>query len=103
MYRNETPQTPGVHLVLFADDACLYEYATDCKEGFVLRKLQRGLGSMETWCERWNIKINEEQTQGIYFSRRCGPPESHLTLNERNIPFVICVKYIGVIFDRRIT
>jgi hypothetical protein len=27
----ETPQTPGVHLVLFTGDTCLYEYPTDRK------------------------------------------------------------------------
>jgi hypothetical protein len=58
-----SPQTCGVQLALFADDTSLY--ASDRKEGFVVRKLQRGLSSMETWCERWNIKINEEKTQGI--------------------------------------
>jgi hypothetical protein len=50
-----TPQTSGVYLGLFADDTC--KYATDRKEGYVLRKLQRGLSAIETWCERWNIKI----------------------------------------------
>jgi hypothetical protein len=30
-------------------------------------------------------------------------PESLLTLNGRNIPFVNNVKYLGVIFDKRIT
>jgi hypothetical protein len=43
---------------------------------------------METWCEHWNIKINEDKTQGIYFSRSRRPTVSHLTLNGRNIPFV---------------
>jgi hypothetical protein len=47
---NDTPQTPGVYLALFADDTCLY--ATDRKEGYVHRKLQRGLNAIETWCER---------------------------------------------------
>jgi len=28
---------------------------TDSKEGYVLRKLQCRLISMESWCERWNI------------------------------------------------
>jgi hypothetical protein len=37
MYINNTPQAIGVHLALFADDTCLY--ATDHKEGYVLRKL----------------------------------------------------------------
>jgi hypothetical protein len=52
---------------------------------------------METWCERWNIKINEDKTRGIYFSRSRRPPESHL------IPFVNSVKYLSVIFDKRVT
>jgi hypothetical protein len=72
-------------------------------EGFVVRKLQRGLSSIETWCESWNIKINEDKTQGIYFSRSHRPPESHLTLNLRNIPFVSSVKYLGAIFDKIVT
>jgi hypothetical protein len=59
--------------------------------------------SMETWCERCNIKINEDKTRGIYFSRSRRPPESHLTLNGWDISFVNSAKYIGVIFDRKIT
>jgi hypothetical protein len=45
-YVNDVLQTPGVYLALLADDTRLY--ATDRKEGFVLRKLQRSLSSMET-------------------------------------------------------
>jgi hypothetical protein len=53
LYINDTPRTPGVHLELFADDTCIY--ATDSKESYVLRKLQRGINAMEEWCEKWNI------------------------------------------------
>jgi hypothetical protein len=63
MYINDTPQTTGVHLALFADDTCLY--ATEREEGYVLRKLQRGINSMAEWSKRWNIKINEDKTQVI--------------------------------------
>jgi hypothetical protein len=56
MYTNDASQTPGVYLVLFVKDTCLY--ATDRKEDFVVRKFQRRFSSMETWCERWNIIIN---------------------------------------------
>jgi hypothetical protein len=41
LYINDAPQTHGVHMALFVDDACLY--ATDLKEGSIVRKLQRGL------------------------------------------------------------
>jgi hypothetical protein len=41
MYINNTLQTTGVHLPLFADDTCLY--ATERKGGYVLKKSQSGL------------------------------------------------------------
>jgi hypothetical protein len=100
VYINDAPQSPGVYLDLCADETCLY--ATDQKEIFVVRKFQRG-SSMQTWCESWNIKINEVKTQGIYFSRSRRPPQCHRTLNGRDIPFVNSVKYLGVIFDERVS
>jgi hypothetical protein len=87
LYVNDTHQTIGVNFALFADDACLH--ATERKEGYGLRKLQRGLKSMAAWCERWNIKINEENTRATYFYNQIGPSESLLTLNAYNIPFLI--------------
>jgi hypothetical protein len=69
----------------------------------LLRKLQRGLSASKTWCARWNIKIDEDKTQAIYFCYGLRPPEAHLTLSGRNIRFVNHVKYLGVIFDNRIT
>jgi hypothetical protein len=58
---------------------------------------------MVAWCERWNIKINEEKIRVIYFTHRNRPPDSPLTFNGQNIPFVNSVKYLGVIFDKRMT
>jgi hypothetical protein len=51
----------------------------------------------------WNITINEDKMLAIYFSHRIWLPESLLKLNGQNIPFVNNVKYLGVIFDRKIT
>jgi hypothetical protein len=76
----------------------IYVYETDCKESYVLRKLRRGLSAIETGCER-----NEDKTQTIYFFHTLRPPEAHLTLNGRNIPFVNYAKYLSVIVDNRIT
>jgi hypothetical protein len=45
-----------------ADDTCIY--ATDRKEGYVLRKLQRGLSAIGTWCEHGHIKFYEGKTLG---------------------------------------
>jgi hypothetical protein len=100
VYVNDTPQTPDVYLGLFADDTCIY--ATERKEGYILRNLQWGLSAIETWCECWNLKINEHKAQAIYFSHRLRSLEAHLTLNGQNIPFINHVKYLGVILDKRI-
>jgi hypothetical protein len=62
---NNTPQTPGVYLGLFADD--MYIDATDYKENYVLRKLPQCRKAFETWCERWNIKSNEDSNH-LFFS-----------------------------------
>jgi hypothetical protein len=78
-------------------------YTTDRKEGNVLRKLQHGLTSVGSWCERWTIKFNEGKNQAIYFSRVRRLPETSLILNGRNIPFVDHTKYLGVSVDRKIT
>jgi hypothetical protein len=101
MYLNDTPKTTGgVYLTLFADDTCLY--ATEHKEDYVLRKLQRGRNTMAEYSKRWNIMINEEKTQAFYFLHRIRLPESLLTLNGWNISFVNNVKYLGVMFYSKI-
>jgi retron-type reverse transcriptase len=64
MYVNDIPQAIGVHLALFADDTCLY--VTERKEGYVLRKLQRGLNSVEEWFKLWDIKIDVDEIQAIF-------------------------------------
>jgi hypothetical protein len=98
---NSAPQTHGVHLALVADDTSLY--VTDRMEGFVVSNLQRGLISVDTWCERRYIKTNQDKTRGFYFFRRRRPPQCHFTLNGRHIPFVNSVKYLGVIFVKKVS
>jgi hypothetical protein len=71
LFINDAPLVPGIHLALFADYTCIY--ATEKHERRVLCKLQRGLTTVKSCCERWNIKINEGKSEAIYFSRR---PES---------------------------
>jgi hypothetical protein len=90
IYLNDTPQTPGVYIGLFADGTCLY--ATDPKEGCVHRSLQQGLSAIETRCERWHIKSNEDKMQAIYFSHRLRPCGAHFILNGQSMPFISHIK-----------
>jgi hypothetical protein len=58
---------------------------------------------MVAWYECWNIKINEDKTQAIYFTHKNRPPGSHIMLNGWNIQLVNSVKYLGVTLDKRMT
>jgi hypothetical protein len=89
-----------VQLGLFADDTCIH--ATDREGIYVFRKLQRGLSDVETWYERWKVKINEYKTQAIYFSHILRPPDPPLTLTVLKIPFISHVNYLGSIFDKKL-
>jgi hypothetical protein len=53
------------------------------------------------WILIYYFRRNSART--VYFSHTFLPLEVHLTLNGRSIPFVIHVKYLGVIFDNRVT
>jgi hypothetical protein len=101
LYINDAAAAPGTHLALFTDDTRIY--ATEKHERHVLYKLQRGLNAVNSWCERWNVKNNEEKTQAIYFSRKLRVPDDVLQLNGRYILIVNSVTYLGVTFDRRMT
>jgi hypothetical protein len=50
----------------------------------------------------WNIKINDEKTRAIYFCHQIRLPEATLTLNGRSILFANSVKYLGLIFYKKI-
>jgi hypothetical protein len=58
--------------------------------------LQGSTSSMECW----NIKINVDKTQAIYFSDGSGLVEVQLILNTKSILFVNNEKYLNVMFDR---
>jgi hypothetical protein len=61
---------------------------TEKHERHVLCKLPRGITAVNSWCERWNIKINERKIQAIYFSRILRVPDDILELSGGDIPFV---------------
>jgi hypothetical protein len=68
LYINDALVPSGAHLALIADYTCIR--ATEQHERRVLSKFQCGLTAVGSWCQRSNIKINEDKTQAIYFSRR---------------------------------
>jgi hypothetical protein len=56
---------------------------------------------MAAWCESWKIKTSLRQDSSDLLTHQNRPPNSLLTLNERNIPFVNSVKHLGAISVKR--
>jgi hypothetical protein len=73
-YINDTPQTNDVNLVLFVDDTSLY--ATKCKEGHILRKLQRVLSSWWPGVSARTLKL---------MKNRLGQSTSPIELNQLSL------------------
>jgi hypothetical protein len=76
---NDALAAPVAHLALFAADTSIY--ATEEQKRRVLRKLQRSLTAVNYWCEGLNIKINEGESNAIYFSRRLSVSDEVLQIN----------------------
>jgi hypothetical protein len=76
VYKRYPHQTPGVHVALFSVET--YLYATDRKEGYVLRKPQCGL-RWSTRYGRWDMKINVAVTQvgPVLFSTQHHAKKAH--------------------------
>jgi hypothetical protein len=87
LYIHDAPQILGVYLSLFAGDTCIY--AADRKEGYVLRKLQRGLSAVGTWFERWNVKMNEDKTNSVYYLVLLITSQHDRT--ENTVPLLLCL------------
>jgi hypothetical protein len=49
------------------------------------------------------FKINENKTRVVTITHQLKPTDAHFTLNRRNITFVSHVKYLGVLFDKKVT
>jgi hypothetical protein len=62
IYVNHPPQSQRIHLALFADDTCLY--ATDRKEGFIIRKLQRASAQLRPGVSAGTSKLMRPRHRG---------------------------------------
>jgi hypothetical protein len=68
--------------------------------------LQRGLVKIQKFFNDWKIKINSEKTQSIFFTTKrkaVNLPSSRISLKGNTVEWSNVVKYLGVMFDKRLT
>ena len=68
------------------------------------RQLQQGLNNLQLWADQNGFKFSETKTVCVHFcTSRKLHPDPLLKLNNTPIPVVKQVKFLGVIFDHKLT
>ena len=90
-------------------DGCLYvDDLIACSKGInmnlVERQLQRCIGNLQVWADENGFKFSETKTVCVHFCQKHRlHPDPVLYLNGKQLPIVTEVKYLGVLFDCKLT
>ena len=92
----------GVHGLAFADD-----YAVICSKSTAVeacRKIQETIDAAAAWASARGFKFSPEKTKAIRFCRLRRREEiPTLFLNGSILPYEDSIKYLGIIFDQKLT
>ena len=87
---------------LFADDTMLQVHGKSVK--LLVTKMQRALDSLQGWCDQWGFKISTSKTVAVLFTHHLTDECAvNLSLNGQPLAVEKSAKFLGVVFDRRLT
>lgn len=104
IFTSDFPYLQNCIASIFADDTAILNsdvYADD-----IISSLESSLITVEKYFSKWNIRLNGEKTQAIYFTRKrkdCFIPQRKIRSGNNELLWEEKVKYLGVILDTRIT
>ena len=87
---------------IFADDCSIWKSGKNLKHN--AHALQEYFDKFRDWCNLWGFKISETKTTAIIFTRkRDQEKEIEIKIGNKQIKFEKEVKFLGVIFDQKLT
>lgn len=100
---NDFPTTfdPSLKTSLFADDSAIWKTGRNLQQ--INSKLQEALNDITHWCKKWGFCINAKKSFCITFTRRSLNNDSVLKVNKEPIENKQHGKFLGVVFDSRLT
>ncbi|XP_063416816.1 uncharacterized protein LOC134699058 [Mytilus trossulus] len=84
----------------FADDSAMWYRGGNIKH--LTKKMQETLNNISAWSKKWGFKISKTKTIGVIFGDR-HVYSVNLMLDNEPIKFQNHVKFLGLIFDRKLT
>ena len=87
---------------LFVDDLAVWYSASSAR--LVSRQLQLAVSRLERWSAENGLRFSTMKTVAVHFCRRrCPDPDLGIRLYRQSIPTKPSAKFLGVVFDRRLT
>ena len=91
-----------VHSALYVDDLVIYYSSSHLPS--LERKLQLAINRITSWTQRHGFSLSAEKTVAVHFHRRRGiAQEPMLSLLGRPMRFSTSARFLGMIFDQRLT
>ena len=101
---NELEKTlaKATNLSQFADDGCIWASGKHLSD--TIKKIQNTLDRVHKWANTWGFKLSQSKTVAMIFSKFNKPTESvKLTMNGKQLEFVKLYKFLGLLFDRKLS
>ncbi|GFS90512.1 RNA-directed DNA polymerase from mobile element jockey [Nephila pilipes] len=93
---------PSVHGSLYVDDLQISCEGSSMR--IIERRLQTAVNNLVTWCDANGHSISPSKSSCVHFCRKRGlHPDPDIRIRNTSIPVVPDVRFLGVIFDRKLT
>jgi hypothetical protein len=103
---NDLPEliSAGTENSLFADDCALYTSNYNKRIGKSVFEMQRNLDRLYKWCNIWGFQISMDKTVCVLFSHNKNLKNNvKLNINGVSLKLERSAKFLGVVFDDRLT
>lgn len=101
LFTRDIPKPPNSQIAVYADDTAIL--ACSLSPVLMCRYLQEAATVIEEWFSRWLLKVNPDKSSGLFVTRRRKSPSTTIQMFGENINWERKVKYLGVIFDSRLS
>ncbi|GFW98585.1 probable RNA-directed DNA polymerase from transposon X-element [Trichonephila clavipes] len=94
--------SPSIQASLYVDDLQISCEGSDMR--LIERQLQTAVNNIVKWCDTNGHSISASKSCCVHFCRKRGiHPDPEIRIRDIQIPVVPDVRFLGVIFDRRLT
>lgn len=104
LFVSDIPIPSDTKMFLYADDTAITTCHIDPKN--IKTSLEHSFDCLQNYFMNWKIRVNEEKTQSMFFTRRRNRrflPSGPIKLNGKLINWAIQLKYLGLTLDAKLT